>query len=66
MTENPSRFDSIESQMALARHTAGTSGAIVCISCVHRPVETMRTFWTTLTPYITVWKRRALRIRDTD
>ena len=46
--ENPSRFDPIEFQMALARHTAGTGGTILCLSCVHIPVETMRTFWTTL------------------
>ena len=46
--ENPSRFDPIEFQKALARHTAGTGGTIQCLSCVHIPVETMRTFWTTL------------------
>ena len=46
--ENPSRFDSIEFQMALARHTAGIGGTTRCLSCVNIPVETMRTFWTTL------------------
>jgi hypothetical protein len=44
--ENPSRFDSIEFQMALARHTAGVGGTIRCASCILIPVETMRTFWT--------------------
>ena len=46
--ENPSRFDSIEFQMALARHTAGVGGTIQCVSCIHISVETMCTFWTTL------------------
>ncbi|KAH9024489.1 hypothetical protein EDB83DRAFT_2679040 [Lactarius deliciosus] len=45
--ENPSRFDSIEFQIALARHTAG-SGTTRCSSCILIPVEKMRTFWTTL------------------
>jgi len=45
--ENPSRFDSIEFQMALARHTAG-SGTWRCESCILIPVENMRTFWTTV------------------
>ncbi len=45
--ENPSRFDSIEFQMALAQHTAG-SGTTQCTSCILIPVETMRTFWTTV------------------
>ncbi len=45
--ENPSRFDSIEFQMALAQHTAG-SGTTQCRSCILIPVETMRTFWTTV------------------
>ncbi|KAI9441849.1 hypothetical protein H4582DRAFT_2074020 [Lactarius indigo] len=44
----PSRFDSIEFQMALARHTAG-SGTTRCSSCILIPIENMRTFWTTLT-----------------
>ncbi|KAI9450611.1 hypothetical protein BJY52DRAFT_1191703 [Lactarius psammicola] len=43
--EHPSRFDPIEFQMALARHTAG-SGTVKCASCILIPVETMRTFWT--------------------
>jgi hypothetical protein len=34
--------------MALARHTAGIGGTTRCLTCVHIPVETMRTFWTTL------------------
>jgi hypothetical protein len=46
--ENPSRFDSIEFQMALARHTAGVGGTIQCVSCIHISVETMRNVWTTL------------------
>ncbi|SRR6266702_560546 len=45
--EHPSRFDPIEFQMALARHTAG-SGRTRCESCILIPVKTMRTFWTTL------------------
>lgn len=46
--ENPSRFDPIEFQLALARHTAGVGGTIQCVSCIHISVETLRTFWTTL------------------
>ncbi|KAI9441848.1 hypothetical protein H4582DRAFT_1421007 [Lactarius indigo] len=46
--EHPPRFDPIEFQMALARHTAG-SGTTRCSSCILIPVENMRTFWTTLT-----------------
>ena len=46
--ENPSRFDPIEFQMALARHTAGVGGTYACASCIHIQVGTMRTFWTTL------------------
>ncbi|KAH9166761.1 hypothetical protein EDB89DRAFT_2075482 [Lactarius sanguifluus] len=42
--EHPSRFDSIEFQMALARHTGTTR----CSSCILIPVEKMRTFWTIL------------------
>ncbi|KAI9450609.1 hypothetical protein BJY52DRAFT_1191701 [Lactarius psammicola] len=45
--DRPSRFDPIEFQMALARHTAG-SGTKRCESCILIPVEKMRTFWTTL------------------
>ncbi|KAI9441847.1 hypothetical protein H4582DRAFT_1935393 [Lactarius indigo] len=45
--DHPSRFDSIEFQMALARHTAG-SGTTRCSSCLLIPVENMRTFWTNL------------------
>ena len=45
--EHPSRFDPIEFQMALARHTAG-SGTTQCASCVLIPVEKMQTFWATL------------------
>ncbi|KAH9031486.1 hypothetical protein EDB84DRAFT_1271027 [Lactarius hengduanensis] len=44
---NPSRFNPIEFQTALARHTAG-SGMTQCSSCILIPVEKMRTFWTTL------------------
>ncbi|KAH9020004.1 hypothetical protein EDB84DRAFT_1565859 [Lactarius hengduanensis] len=44
---NPSHFDSIEFQMALAQHTAG-SGTTRCSSCIRIPVETMRAFWTSL------------------
>ncbi|KAH9166770.1 hypothetical protein EDB89DRAFT_1891105 [Lactarius sanguifluus] len=43
----PSRFDPIEFQMALARHTAG-SGTTRCSSCILIPTENMRTFWTTV------------------
>ncbi|KAH8985605.1 hypothetical protein EDB86DRAFT_3083408 [Lactarius hatsudake] len=43
----PSRFDPIEFQMALARHTAG-SGTMRCSSCILIPIENMRTFWTTV------------------
>ncbi|KAH9018770.1 hypothetical protein EDB83DRAFT_2679634 [Lactarius deliciosus] len=43
----PSRFDPIEFQMALARHTEGTSTKR-CSTCLLIPVEDMRTFWTTL------------------
>ncbi|KAH9018769.1 hypothetical protein EDB83DRAFT_2528332 [Lactarius deliciosus] len=43
----PSRFDPIEFQMALARHTAGISTKR-CSTCLLIPVEDMRTFWTTL------------------
>jgi hypothetical protein len=46
IVENPSRFDSIEFQMDLARHTAGTGSTIQCRSCILIPVETMRAFWT--------------------
>ncbi|KAH9058193.1 hypothetical protein EDB87DRAFT_1685519 [Lactarius vividus] len=45
--ENPFRFDPIEFQMALARHT-GTWEHWRCSSCTVIPVEKMRTFWTTL------------------
>ncbi|KAH9022505.1 hypothetical protein EDB84DRAFT_495565 [Lactarius hengduanensis] len=45
--DHPSRFDPIEFQMALARHTAGTSTKR-CSTCLLIPVEDMRTFWTTL------------------
>ncbi|KAH8981748.1 hypothetical protein EDB86DRAFT_3086778 [Lactarius hatsudake] len=47
--ENPSCFDPIEFQMALARHTTGSSpwSSWRC-SCVFIPVKKMRTFWTTL------------------
>ncbi|KAH9018766.1 hypothetical protein EDB83DRAFT_2679630 [Lactarius deliciosus] len=44
--ENPSRFDPIEFQMALARHTGAWEHR--CLSCILIPVEKMRTFWTTL------------------
>ncbi|KAH8985607.1 hypothetical protein EDB86DRAFT_3083410 [Lactarius hatsudake] len=44
---NPSHFDSIEFQMALAQHTAG-SNSTRCSSCILIPVETMRAFWTSL------------------
>ncbi|KAH9166774.1 hypothetical protein EDB89DRAFT_2232725 [Lactarius sanguifluus] len=45
--ENPSRFDPIEFQMALARH-AGALDHRWCSSCILIPVEKMRTIWTTL------------------
>ncbi|KAH9174332.1 hypothetical protein EDB89DRAFT_2067639 [Lactarius sanguifluus] len=48
--ENPSRFDPIEFQMALARHTStgGNGPRLRRCSCVLIPVEKMRAFWTTL------------------
>ena len=46
--EKISRFDPIEFQMALARHTAGTGGSAQCASCINIPVKTMRSFWTAL------------------
>ncbi|KAH9023516.1 hypothetical protein EDB84DRAFT_1580437 [Lactarius hengduanensis] len=50
--ENPSRFDPIEFQMALARHTTAGTGigpwAPRRCSCALIPVEKMRAFWTTL------------------
>ncbi len=53
---NPSLFDPIEFQMALARHTTNSidySGIVQvpvagCSSCTNIPVETIRTFWTAL------------------
>ncbi|KAH9166769.1 hypothetical protein EDB89DRAFT_1891104 [Lactarius sanguifluus] len=45
--DHPSRFDSIEFQMALARHTAGNS-TTRCSSCLLISVENMRKFWTIL------------------
>ena len=45
--DHPSRFDSIEFQIALARHTAG-SGTVRCSSCILIPVEKVCTFWATL------------------
>ncbi|KAH8985603.1 hypothetical protein EDB86DRAFT_3105656 [Lactarius hatsudake] len=45
--DHPSRFDPIEFQMALARHTAGNS-TTWCSSCLLISVENMRTFWTIL------------------
>lgn len=48
---NPSLFDPLEFQMALARH-ATTIGARFfkngCLPCAKIPVETIRTFWMTL------------------
>ncbi|KAH9018776.1 hypothetical protein EDB83DRAFT_172749 [Lactarius deliciosus] len=49
--DSPSLFDPIDFQMALARHTntndpTGYSDGCPC--CTNIPVETMRTFWTTL------------------
>ena len=46
--ETPTRFDLIEFQMALARHTAGIGGTIRCASCTNIPVKVMHSFWTTL------------------
>ena len=46
--EKTSRFDPIEFQMALARHTAGTGGSTQCGSCINIPVKAMRSFWTAL------------------
>ena len=46
--ENPSRFDPIEFQMALARHTAGKGGTTQCASCIVISVKAMHTVWTTL------------------
>ncbi|KAH9022504.1 hypothetical protein EDB84DRAFT_1402559, partial [Lactarius hengduanensis] len=45
--DHPSRFEPIEFQMALARHTAGSS-TTRCLFCLLIPVENMRAFWTTL------------------
>ncbi|KAH9018374.1 hypothetical protein EDB85DRAFT_2095954 [Lactarius pseudohatsudake] len=45
--DHPSRFDPIEFQMALARHTAGSS-TTRCLFCLLIPVGNMRAFWTTL------------------
>ncbi|KAH9022508.1 hypothetical protein EDB84DRAFT_1564973 [Lactarius hengduanensis] len=42
---NPSHFDSIEFQMALAQHTAG-SGTTRCSSCILIPVEDDARLWT--------------------
>ncbi|KAH9023515.1 hypothetical protein EDB84DRAFT_1564687 [Lactarius hengduanensis] len=58
IANNPSLFDPIEFQMALMRHTTGTVSNVVgtsvagCIFCAQIPVETMRTFWTTLTAVV--------------
>ncbi|KAH9174349.1 hypothetical protein EDB89DRAFT_566245 [Lactarius sanguifluus] len=51
--DRPSLFDPIEFQMALARHTTNTNdpsgySVVGCPYCINIPVETMRTFWTTL------------------
>jgi hypothetical protein len=46
--EKTSRFDPIELQMALARHTAGTGGSTQCASCINIPVKAMHSFWTAL------------------
>ncbi len=53
ITENPSFFDPVEFQMALMRHTMSTVhvfGHTVagCSFCTQIPVETVRTFWTSL------------------
>lgn len=48
---NPSLFDPLEFQMALARHTTSTAGILWvdgCSSCAKIPVETIRTFWVAL------------------
>ncbi|KAH9020932.1 hypothetical protein EDB85DRAFT_441434 [Lactarius pseudohatsudake] len=58
ISENPSSFDPIEFQMALMWHTAGTVSNVVgksvagCSFCTQIPVETIRTFWTTLTAVV--------------
>ncbi|KAH9020936.1 hypothetical protein EDB85DRAFT_2152706 [Lactarius pseudohatsudake] len=60
ITENPSLFDPIEFQMALMRHTTSTVSNVFgtqktvpgCSFCTQIPVDTMRTFWTTLTTVV--------------
>ncbi|KAH8981749.1 hypothetical protein EDB86DRAFT_416039 [Lactarius hatsudake] len=58
ISENPSFFDPIEFQIALMRHTTGTVSNVVgksvawCTFCTQIPVETIRTFWTTLTAVV--------------
>ncbi|KAH9024488.1 hypothetical protein EDB83DRAFT_2527198 [Lactarius deliciosus] len=58
ISENPSFFDPIEFQIALMRHTTGTVSNVVgksvagCSFCTQIPVETIRTFWTTLTAVV--------------
>ena len=46
--ENPSLFDPIEFQMALARHTMGTDSEDWCSTCANIPVDAIRAFWTAL------------------
>ncbi|KAI9441850.1 hypothetical protein H4582DRAFT_1935403 [Lactarius indigo] len=58
ISENPSLFDPVEFQIALMRHTTGTVSNVAgksvagCSFCTQIPVETMRTFWTTLTAVV--------------
>ncbi|KAH9024486.1 hypothetical protein EDB83DRAFT_2527196 [Lactarius deliciosus] len=58
IANNPSLFDPIEFQMVLMRHTTGTVSNVVgksvagCSFCTQIPVETMRSFWTTLTDVV--------------
>ncbi|KAH9058199.1 hypothetical protein EDB87DRAFT_1627101 [Lactarius vividus] len=58
ISENPSFFDPIEFQVALMCHTTGTVSNVVgktvagCSFCTKLSVETIRTFWTTLTAIV--------------
>ncbi len=57
ITDNPSFFDPFEFQMVLMRHTTSTVnnfGQTVagCSFCTQIPVETMRTFWTSLAAFV--------------
>src|SRR6266702_2555993 len=57
ITDNPSFFDPFDFQMVLMRHTTSTVnnfGQTVagCSFCTQIPVETMRTFWTSLAAFV--------------